>query len=141
MESGIDVFVVFHDLVLPSSAISHHAQGQLQQTEQKINKSQPVRSIMLNSDKPTGIGSAPGVAPVGPYSQNGWGDVEHLFEGYNDQQKAAIQRERARRIDEQKKMFAANKLCLVLDLDHTLLNSAKAISHCRIDTFSSLFLG
>ncbi|KAM1191340.1 hypothetical protein PS2_011646 [Malus domestica] len=56
-----------------------------------------------------------------------WGDVEHLFEGYDDQQKAAIQRERARRIEEQKKMFAARKLCLVLDLDHTLLNSAKFI--------------
>ncbi|RVW78037.1 RNA polymerase II C-terminal domain phosphatase-like 3 [Vitis vinifera] len=40
---------------------------------------------------------------------------------------AAIQRERARRIDEQKKMFSARKLCLVLDLDHTLLNSAKFV--------------
>nr|XP_004310239.2 PREDICTED: RNA polymerase II C-terminal domain phosphatase-like 3 [Fragaria vesca subsp. vesca] len=56
-----------------------------------------------------------------------WGDVEHLFEGYDDKQKAAIQRERARRIEEQKKMFAAHKLCLVLDLDHTLLNSAKFV--------------
>lgn len=60
-------------------------------------------------------------------SQGAWGDVEHLFEGYDDKQKAAIQRERARRIEEQKKMFAARKLCLVLDLDHTLLNSAKVI--------------
>ncbi|KAF8400045.1 hypothetical protein HHK36_015920 [Tetracentron sinense] len=60
-------------------------------------------------------------------SQNTWGDVEHLFEGYDDQQKAAIQRERARRIEEQSKMFAARKLCLVLDLDHTLLNSAKFV--------------
>lgn len=58
---------------------------------------------------------------------NPWGDVEHLFEGYDDQQKAAIQRERARRIEEQNKMFAAQKLCLVLDLDHTLLNSAKFV--------------
>ncbi|KAJ6705176.1 RNA polymerase II C-TERMINAL DOMAIN PHOSPHATASE-LIKE 3 [Salix purpurea] len=58
---------------------------------------------------------------------NTWEDVEHLFEGYDDQQKAAIQRERARRIEEQKKMFAARKLCLVLDLDHTLLNSAKFV--------------
>ncbi|KAI8527865.1 hypothetical protein RHMOL_Rhmol12G0106900 [Rhododendron molle] len=57
--------------------------------------------------------------------QNTWGDVEHLFDGFDDQQKAAIQRERARRIEEQNKMFAAHKLCLVLDLDHTLLNSAK----------------
>ncbi|XP_052205042.1 RNA polymerase II C-terminal domain phosphatase-like 3 isoform X2 [Diospyros lotus] len=58
-------------------------------------------------------------------SQNTWVDVEHLFDGFDDQQKAAIHRERARRIEEQKKMFAARKLCLVLDLDHTLLNSAK----------------
>ncbi|OAY70585.1 RNA polymerase II C-terminal domain phosphatase-like 3, partial [Ananas comosus] len=54
-----------------------------------------------------------------------WGDVDHLLDGYDDQQRAAIQRERARRIAEQNKMFAARKLCLVLDLDHTLLNSAK----------------
>lgn len=65
------------------------------------------------------------VAAGPPQSQNTWRDVEHLFEGFDDQQKAAIQRERERRIEEQKKMFAARKLCLVLDLDHTLLNSAK----------------
>lgn len=57
--------------------------------------------------------------------QNKWGDVEHLLEGFDDQQRAAIQKERTRRIEEQKKMFSARKLCLVLDLDHTLLNSAK----------------
>ncbi|XP_047330616.1 RNA polymerase II C-terminal domain phosphatase-like 3 [Impatiens glandulifera] len=57
--------------------------------------------------------------------QNKWGDVEHLFEGFDDQQKATIQKERTRRIEEQKTMFSARKLCLVLDLDHTLLNSAK----------------
>ncbi|KAG2706482.1 hypothetical protein I3760_05G104700 [Carya illinoinensis] len=66
-------------------------------------------------------------AAIASRSENVWGDVEHLFEGYDDQQKAAIQRERARRIEEQKKMFAAHKLCLVLDLDHTLLNSAKFV--------------
>ncbi|XP_010066442.2 RNA polymerase II C-terminal domain phosphatase-like 3 [Eucalyptus grandis] len=65
--------------------------------------------------------SAPGPSP----SQSSWGDLEHIFEGYDDQQRAAIQRERARRMEEQRKMFAARKLCLVLDLDHTLLNSAK----------------
>uniref|UniRef100_A0A7N0TMQ7 protein-serine/threonine phosphatase n=2 Tax=Kalanchoe fedtschenkoi TaxID=63787 RepID=A0A7N0TMQ7_KALFE len=58
-------------------------------------------------------------------SQTTWSDVEHLFDGYDDHQRAAIQKERARRLDEQKKMFAERKLCLVLDLDHTLLNSAK----------------
>ncbi|KAF9604506.1 hypothetical protein IFM89_007627 [Coptis chinensis] len=60
-------------------------------------------------------------------SETTWGDVEHLFEGYDEQQKAAIQRERARRIEEQNTLFAAKKLCLVLDLDHTLLNSAKFV--------------
>ncbi|KAF2288358.1 hypothetical protein GH714_007033 [Hevea brasiliensis] len=89
--------------------------------------SQHVRTVVLNSEQPTGIGLPPGVASVAPRSQNTWGDFDHIFEGYNDQQKAAIQRERARRIEEQKKMFAANKLCLVLDLDHTLLNSAKFV--------------
>ncbi|KAJ8759344.1 hypothetical protein K2173_006864 [Erythroxylum novogranatense] len=85
-----------------------------------------VKSTLTNSCIQTLSGdSAPRVGVSGPHSQTTWGDVEHLFEGYDDQQKAAIQRERARRIEEQKKMFAANKLCLVLDLDHTLLNSAK----------------
>lgn len=60
--------------------------------------------------------------PVSP-----WGDVDHLLDGYDDQQRALIQKERARRITEQQKMFSAQKLCLVLDLDHTLLNSAKVL--------------
>ncbi|CAM8956619.1 unnamed protein product [Rhodiola kirilowii] len=63
-------------------------------------------------------------------SQTTWNDVEHLFDGYDDHQRAAIQKERSKRLDEQKKMFAERKLCLVLDLDHTLLNSAK---FCEID--------
>ncbi|KAF6135798.1 hypothetical protein GIB67_017172 [Kingdonia uniflora] len=61
-----------------------------------------------------------------------WDDVEHLFEGYDDKEKAAIQRERTRRIEEQNRMFAARKLCLVLDLDHTLLNSAKFVEVDRV---------
>ncbi|KAK4423972.1 RNA polymerase II C-terminal domain phosphatase-like 3 [Sesamum alatum] len=65
--------------------------------------------------------------PPRPLNANAWSDVEHLFEGFDDKQKAAIQRERARRLEEQKKMFAVRKLCLVLDLDHTLLNSAKFV--------------
>ncbi|XP_006844522.3 RNA polymerase II C-terminal domain phosphatase-like 3 [Amborella trichopoda] len=60
-------------------------------------------------------------------SENPWGDVNHLLEGLDDKQRQAIQKERARRIEEQNKMFSARKLCLVLDLDHTLLNSAKFI--------------
>ncbi|VVB01994.1 unnamed protein product [Arabis nemorensis] len=66
------------------------------------------------------------ICAAGPTrSTNCWGDVEHLFEGYDDTQRVAIQKERARRLEEQKKMFASQKLSLVLDLDHTLLNSAK----------------
>lgn len=60
-------------------------------------------------------------------SQNKWREVEHLFQGFDDKQKADIQKERARRLEEQNKMFASRKLCLVLDLDHTLLNSAKVL--------------
>lgn len=75
-----------------------------------------------------GVGSAPETcAPGSSRPQNTWADVEHLFEAYDVKQKAAIQRERYRRLEEQKKMFAARKLCLVLDLDHTLLNSAKFV--------------
>ncbi|KAL6505409.1 hypothetical protein OROHE_022788 [Orobanche hederae] len=65
--------------------------------------------------------------PPPPINASAWSDVEHLFDGFDDQQIAAIQRERARRLDEQNKMFAVRKLCLVLDLDHTLLNSAKFV--------------
>ncbi|KAF8390729.1 hypothetical protein HHK36_025256 [Tetracentron sinense] len=87
-----------------------------------------VKAVPTDSDdQKIGIGLIPDCTADPSQSQNMWGDVEHLFEGYDDQQKAAIQRERARRIEEQNKMFAARKLCLVLDLDHTLLNSAKFV--------------
>ncbi|XP_047309025.1 RNA polymerase II C-terminal domain phosphatase-like 3 isoform X2 [Impatiens glandulifera] len=48
-----------------------------------------------------------------------------LLEGFSQQQIAAIQKERMKRIEEQKKLFSVRKLCLVLDLDHTILNSAR----------------
>nr|KYP64844.1 hypothetical protein KK1_019455 [Cajanus cajan] len=87
------------------------------------------KPVVSNSQNlQAGVGSANETGASGASrSQSTWGDVEHLFDGYDEQQKAAIQRERARRIDEQNKMFAARKLCLVLDLDHTLLNSAKFV--------------
>jgi RNA polymerase II C-terminal domain phosphatase-like 3/4 len=56
-----------------------------------------------------------------------WDNLEPLLEGLEESQKRAVRQERARRIDEQTRMFAARKLCLVLDLDHTLLNSAKVV--------------
>jgi RNA polymerase II C-terminal domain phosphatase-like 3/4 len=76
-------------------------------------------------------------APATPFEAvepvNPWGDVDHLLDGYDDQQRALIQKERARRITEQHKMFSARKLCLVLDLDHTLLNSAKVLEALAYD--------
>lgn len=82
----------------------------------------PVEQNGKNADETTN--DAPATAPEAVHP---WGDVDHLLDGYDDQQKALIQKERARRITEQHKMFSARKLCLVLDLDHTLLNSAKFI--------------
>jgi RNA polymerase II C-terminal domain phosphatase-like 3/4 len=74
--------------------------------------------------------------PVDPY-----GAVDHLLGGYDEQQKGLIQKEKARRIEEQRELFRARKLCLVLDLDHTLLNSAKVLMvflACCFKLFNSL---
>uniref|UniRef100_A0A0A9DFH9 protein-serine/threonine phosphatase n=1 Tax=Arundo donax TaxID=35708 RepID=A0A0A9DFH9_ARUDO len=76
-----------------------------------------------NAEAATNAPPAPALEAVQPVDP--WGDVDHLLDGYDDQQKALIQKERARRISEQQNLFSARKLCLVLDLDHTLLNSAK----------------
>uniref|UniRef100_A0ACD5WWV0 Uncharacterized protein n=1 Tax=Avena sativa TaxID=4498 RepID=A0ACD5WWV0_AVESA len=78
-----------------------------------------------NADAATS--AAPGTTLGAAPPTNQWGDLDDLLNGYDDQQKALIQKERARRIMEQHNMFSARKLCLVLDLDHTLLNSAKFI--------------
>lgn len=83
-------------------------------------------SNLNDQEEGVSVSAASVTAAAGPTrSMNCWGDVEHLFEGYDDMQRVAIQKERARRLEEQKKMFASQKLSLVLDLDHTLLNSAK----------------
>ncbi|CAF1820540.1 hypothetical protein HID58_059252 [Brassica napus] len=79
-----------------------------------------------DQEESASVSAASVTAAAGPTrSMNSWGDVEHLFEGYDDKQRVAIQKERTRRLEEQKKMFGSKKLSLVLDLDHTLLNSAK----------------
>ncbi|KAK4493206.1 hypothetical protein RD792_017935 [Penstemon davidsonii] len=97
------------------------------QSHQGVMETKDVLSESGNLRNRTGLASEEANAgPPRPMNANAWSDVEHLFEGFDDKQKAAIQRERARRLEEQKKMFAVRKLCLVLDLDHTLLNSAKA---------------
>lgn len=111
------------DLMSVSSASTNPA------VVSQILSTQPVPVKTKREDQQSGTISTPDAAVASSScSPDAWGDVEHLFEGYDDHQKAAIQRERARRIEEQKKMFSARKLCLVLDLDHTLLNSAKVIS-------------
>lgn len=94
----------------------------------KLNKVDP-RPAAAEANDPNTVSGVTSEGSTAGATQlpNPWGDVDHLLDGYDDQQKAAIQRERARRIAEQNKMFAARKLCLVLDLDHTLLNSAKFI--------------
>ncbi|XVE92675.1 hypothetical protein REPUB_Repub01dG0120100 [Reevesia pubescens] len=113
----------------PLTSLPAVSQNLVSQPVQIKFVSMDMKTVVSNSeDKQTGTGSAPEVGTTCPTgSQNTWGDVERLFEKYDDRQKAAIQKERARRMEEQKKMFSAHKLCLVLDLDHTLLNSAKFI--------------
>ncbi|KAL1556780.1 protein-serine/threonine phosphatase [Salvia divinorum] len=108
--------------VLPQSVLSQPLQSHQAGPESKIVAYNSVnfRSGSTSTSQPTSL-------PPRPLNANAWSDVEHLFDGFDDQQKAAIQRERARRLEEQNKMFAARKLCLVLDLDHTLLNSAKFV--------------
>ncbi|XP_076906989.1 RNA polymerase II C-terminal domain phosphatase-like 3 [Bidens hawaiensis] len=89
-------------------------------------KGPPSQSGRLQNGPGSGSASEKVASGPGPtQSHNAWGEVEQFFGRFDDQQWAAIQRERSKRMEEQKKMFADRKLCLVLDLDHTLLNSAK----------------
>uniref|UniRef100_A0A0D9XSG4 protein-serine/threonine phosphatase n=1 Tax=Leersia perrieri TaxID=77586 RepID=A0A0D9XSG4_9ORYZ len=109
---------------LAATALMPH--GDSQKTSSSVNKADPRLAAgqnESNGDAKTSTGPATAPDSVPPASP--WGELDHLLDGYDDQQKALIQKERARRIMEQQKMFAARKLCLVLDLDHTLLNSAK----------------
>ncbi|ONK58600.1 uncharacterized protein A4U43_C09F14730 [Asparagus officinalis] len=104
--------------------ISQQFTKNLQNLADMVSKSQSKTSDDLT--KPKNVPELCSQTDTKP-AANPWGDVDHLLDGYDDKQKAAIQKERARRIEEQNKMFAARKLCLVLDLDHTLLNSAKFV--------------
>ena len=82
----------------------------------------PVNKVEVKVDTSTSM-----TAPKQREIINHWDNLEPLLEGLEEKQKQAVRQERARRIDEQSRMFAARKLCLVLDLDHTLLNSAKVV--------------
>lgn len=97
-----------------------------QQTSDGVNTADPRLAAGQNNADAATIAAPDTTLGVAPPA-NQWGDLDDLLNGYDDQQKALIQKERARRIMEQHKMFSARKLCLVLDLDHTLLNSAKFI--------------
>lgn len=84
------------------------------------------KAIPSSSEEPTVAASVREIRAIeASSSPDSWGNLQHIIDGYDDKQRAAIHKERARRIEEQNKMFAVRKLCLVLDLDHTLLNSAK----------------
>ena len=56
---------------------------------------------------------------------DGGNDLGDFLDGMSEAEVGAVMAERTRRLAEQGSMLAARKLCLVLDLDHTLLNSAK----------------
>ncbi|KAH0709471.1 hypothetical protein KY284_010898 [Solanum tuberosum] len=114
--------------VSPSTSLSAASQTQTQCIQSHQSRSEGKGAVSEPSERvnDAGLASEKG-SPGSLQPQISWGDVEHLFEGYSDQQRADIQRERARRLEEQKKMFSVRKLCLVLDLDHTLLNSAKFV--------------
>ncbi|XP_062197150.1 RNA polymerase II C-terminal domain phosphatase-like 3 [Phragmites australis] len=96
-----------------------------QQTSDSINRADPRQVVGPNDPNADASTNAAPTTALEAVPVNPWGDVDHLLDGYDDQQKSLIQMERARRIMEQRNMFSARKLCLVLDLDHTLLNSAK----------------
>jgi RNA polymerase II C-terminal domain phosphatase-like 3/4 len=103
-----------------------------QQTSVSANRADPTLAAGQNNPDADGAtNAAPGTTLGAAPPANQWGDLDDLLNGYDDQQKALIQKERARRIMEQHKMFSARKLCLVLDLDHTLLNSAKVL-YCSL---------
>lgn len=109
--------------IFPQSVSSQPLQGQQVGTETKIVANESV-NFRSGSNSTSEVATS---APPRPLNAHAWSDVEHFFDGFDDHQKAAIQRERARRLEEQNKLFSAGKLCLVLDLDHTLLNSAKFV--------------
>lgn len=77
----------------PLTSLPAVSQNLVSQSVQIKSDSIDMKTVVSNSeDQRTGTGSAPEVgATRRPCSQNTWGDVEHLFEGYDDRQKEAIQ--------------------------------------------------
>ncbi|BBN00507.1 RNA polymerase II C-terminal domain phosphatase-like 3/4 [Marchantia polymorpha subsp. ruderalis] len=79
---------------------------------------QKASNLEVGPRKPKGTPGQWGASQVHP-------GLEKLLEDLSESERRAVQQERERRMEEQDRMFSAGKLCLVLDLDHTLLNSAK----------------
>uniref|UniRef100_M1BU42 protein-serine/threonine phosphatase n=1 Tax=Solanum tuberosum TaxID=4113 RepID=M1BU42_SOLTU len=93
--------------VSPSTSLSAASQTQTQCLQSHQSRSEGKEAVSEPSERvnDAGLASEKG-SPGSLQPQISWGDVEHLFEGYSDQQRADIQRERARRLEEQKKMFS-----------------------------------
>ena len=110
-------------------------------------KNSVIESRDVSSGEPTREEASDHLDPWDPFLRkprfgpSHWGgsdmhrDFEQLLKDLDEVQRVSIQNERKRRMQEQDRMFSAGKLCLVLDLDHTLLNSAKV----TIDACGSCF--
>ncbi|KAG6405712.1 hypothetical protein SASPL_133304 [Salvia splendens] len=99
--------------VLPLSVLSQPLQSHQAGPESKMVA---YNSVNFRSGSNSTSDAATSIPPR-PLNANTWSDVEHLFDGFDDQQKAAIQRERARRLKEQNKLLADRKLCLFTEVD------------------------
>jgi len=88
--------------VSPSTSLSAASQTQTQCIQSHQSRSEGKGAVSEPSERvnDAGLASEKG-SPGSLQPQISWGDVEHLFEGYSDQQRADIQRERARRLEEQ----------------------------------------
>ncbi|KAJ8460699.1 hypothetical protein OPV22_033625 [Ensete ventricosum] len=94
-----------------------------QGTTERLTAREPVLPGVASSTSIPHSRSQAGVEGASELFPKLCGGIDHLLVGCNDQQKAAIHTEIARRIMEHIRLLAARKLSLVLDLDHTLLDS------------------
>jgi hypothetical protein len=107
------------------------------------NMESEMLGVLLNKDeKEEHQLSAASTRPseMAPAGSSGDLRVEALLSGLDAKERGAIEVERARRLGEQDRMLEARKLCLVLDLDHTLLNSAKVGRMAKWKSRQSLVL-
>jgi hypothetical protein len=93
--------------------------------EARRNVDPEMLGVLLSGDEKKEHGASTRPSEMAPAGGSGDPRVEALLSGLDAKERRAIEVERARRLGEQDRMLEAKKLCLVLDLDHTLLNSAK----------------